>query len=292
MVASMTAFARLETSAWVWEIRSVNHRFLDLSFFLPTAVHAIEPDLRACAKNLLNRGRVEATLTKSSADTKTTPTIDDHELKTLLANAHEAQVLIRELNDTGEQSNSVEFDVFEVLRWPGVLKRDGGITEDIHKEICHSFVEVVKKLVESRNVEGNSLRQLFNNRLTSIQQIVCQLSAVSELQIGFIREKLSQRIQKLGANVDPNRVAQEVALLAQRADVNEEIDRLNVHLSEFESCMKRAEPQGRRLGFIVQEMARESNTLSAKLAPPEAVNLTVDLKVLIDQIREQVQNVE
>ena len=294
MVTSMTAFARTETTTWVWEIRSVNHRFLDLSFSLPSAAQVLEPDLRAHAKDVLSRGRVEASLSSVLPSTEAKPTIDAQTLRALLVNARFAQKVITEFQTSDEASHerSNPLDILDVMRWPGVVKDQVDLSAAMHHEIHESFDQALAMLVNGRNVEGESLGRLFRTRLASINEILTELESISRVQIELIREKLDQRLEKLGVNVEPNRVAQEVALLAQRADVDEEIDRLKLHIAEFEGCMLRDEPQGRRLGFIVQEMGRESNTLAAKLAPPEAVNLTVDLKVLIDQMREQVQNVE
>lgn len=294
MVTSMTAFARTESSIWVWEIRSVNHRFLELSFSLPSSAQVLEPALRAHAKGVLNRGRVEASLSSVLTSTETKPSIDEQTLRSLLVNARFAQKAIQEFqhSEVTSHEQSDQLDVLDVMRWPGVIKDQIDFSPDMHQEICESFERAVEALVDGRKVEGESLKRLFQDRLTSINEILAQLESIAGMQIEFIREKLDQRLEKLGANIEPNRIAQEVALLAQRADVDEEIDRLKLHIAEFEGSMYRNEPQGRRLGFLVQEMARESNTLAAKLAPPDAVNLTVDLKVLIDQMREQVQNVE
>lgn len=294
MVASMTAFARFETSSWTWEIRSLNHRFLDLAFNLPAAVHALEPDLRTKAKEVLNRGHVEATLVRATSSAQAVSAIDVQELQSLLSSAQQAQEVMQQFNGgIGVASQSDRgLDLFEVLRWPGVLKEERALSVELRDEIHESFAKALAVLVESRKVEGESLRKLFTNRLALINENLAELTVHAESQVEFIREKLAQRIEKLGPNAEPRRVAQEIALLAQRADVHEEIDRLNVHIDEFENCLRRDSSHGRRLGFIVQEMARESNTLAAKLAPPDAVTLTVDLKVLIDQIREQVQNIE
>ncbi len=294
MIASMTAFACAKTSIWSWEVRSVNHRFLDLSFNLPSTAQVLEPELRAHANNVLNRGRVEASLSGTAMNSEATSAIDSEKLRLLLSNARDAQRVIKGFlaseNSTSETNH--QLDVLDILRWPGVLKDQFEVSPEMHKDIRDSFVLALKSLIENRNVEGESLSHLFQTRLASIREILGKLESMAQLQIEYIRQKLDQRLEKLGANVEPNRLAQEVALLAQRADVREEIDRLNVHISEFDICLSRDEPQGRRLGFLVQEMARESNTLAAKLAPPDAVNLTVDLKVLVDQMREQVQNVE
>ena len=294
MIASMTAFACAKTSIWTWEVRSVNHRFLDLSFNLPSTAQVLEPELQAYAKSVLNRGRVEASLSGSPTNSEATPAIDTEKIRSVLINARYAQAVMEELaaSEDAPTEPSHRLDALDLLRWPGVLKDQFEVSPDMHKDIHDSFALALESLIENRNVEGESLGRLFQTRLTSIREILGQLETMTQLQIEFIRQKLDQRLEKLGANVEPNRLAQEVALLAQRADVREEIDRLNVHIEEFDICMSRDEPQGRRLGFLVQEMARESNTLAAKLAPPEAVNLTVDLKVLVDQMREQVQNVE
>lgn len=294
MLASMTAFARVETAIWVWEVRSVNHRFLDLNFNMPSAAQALEPDLRAHAKDVLNRGRIEASLSGRPTGSEAESTIDAQKLRSLLVNARYAQIVIQEFteNEDASKKPSHPLDVLDVMRWPGVLKDQIDVSPDMHEDICGSFAEALESLIASRKVEGESLSNLLQTRLTSIRKILARLESSAQLQSEYIREKLNQRLEKLGVHVEQNKLAQEVALLAQRADVHEEIDRLNVHISEFESCMLRDEPQGRRLGFIVQEMARESNTLAAKLAPPDSVNLTVDLKVLVDQLREQVQNVE
>lgn len=294
MLASMTAFARAESAIWVWELRSVNHRFLDLNFNMPSSAQALEPGLRAHAKNVLNRGRIEASLSGRPADSEAAPTIDVQKLRSLLVNSRYAQIVMQEFTGSEDGANKPnhQLDVLDVMRWPGVMKDQVDVSPDMHEDICGSFAEALELLLASRKAEGESLSHLLQSRLASIQKILARIESMAGVQIEYIREKLDQRLEKLGVNVDPNRLAQEVALLAQRADVHEEIDRLNVHISEFESCMLRDEPQGRRLGFIVQEMARESNTLAAKLAPPNAVNLTVNLKVLVDQLREQVQNVE
>lgn len=294
MIASMTAFARAKSTVWTWEVRSVNHRYLDLIFNLPSSAQVLEPDLRAHAKGLLNRGRVEATLTCVPVKSEAKPAIDPEKLRSLLVNVRHAQVVMEEFSsdEVAMDKSPHRLDLLDVMRWPGVLRDQVEVSPDMHEDIRESFAIALQSLIGNRKVEGESLSQLFHSRLASIQEILGRLETMDELQIDFVRQKLEQRLEKLAVTVEPTRLAQEVALIAQRADVHEEIDRLNVHIAEFESCMRRDEAQGRRLGFLVQEMARESNTLAAKLAPPEAVNLTVDLKVLVDQMREQVQNVE
>ncbi|MYD42441.1 MAG: YicC family protein [Gammaproteobacteria bacterium] len=294
MIASMTAFARFESEAWIWELRSLNHRYLDLSFNVPSYVHVLEPELRLRAKEFLNRGRIEATIYHVGSDSLADSTIDMDELRSLLANAQQVHEAVNQFNGGVQASKSAErdLDVFEALRWPGVVKQELALSDAARQAICDAFSQALEMLVANRQVEGKSLQKRFENRIESIKATLKDITSHSLSQAEYIRDKLTQRIQKFEKNIDPSRIAQEVVLLAQRADIHEEVDRLNVHIEEFEGCMQRTSPQGRRLGFIVQEMARESNTLAAKLTPPDAVNLTVELKVLIDQIREQVQNIE
>ncbi len=290
MITSMTAFSRIETDAWVWEVRSLNHRFLDLSFSLPSTVRVLEPDLHSLAKKLIHRGRIEATLAETTPDLAEDPRINEEELHSLLLHMKTVQMATSDFNEF--KAAEYQINVLDMLRWPGVMKQQCNLSSNVHDDICLSFHQVLEKLVSNRQREGEAIESLFANRLGSIREILIQVQNAAVQQIELIREKLERRISKLGVDADPNRIAQEVAILAQRADVHEEIDRLQVHIADFENCMRLNEPQGRRLSFIVQEMARESNTLAAKLAPPEAVRLTVDLKVLIDQLREQIQNVE
>lgn len=292
MVSSMTAFAQCKTPNWQWELRSVNHKFLDLSFSLPAQAQELEQDLRNTAKNALNRGHIDATLTASSDNQDKDNWINENQLKSLLANAHAAQKLALNANGDSTLLSQEPLTVMDILRWPGVLSTKQALSTSLQEEIIDGFNEALIRLSASRQLEGESLKALFESRLASIKQILSSLAEYSTHQIEFVRARLSQRIDQMETDVNPNRVAQEVALLAQRADVDEEVDRMNVHIEEFEKYLTQNAAHGRRLGFIVQEMARESNTLAAKLVVPDAVTMTVDLKVLIDQIKEQVQNVE
>lgn len=298
MISSMTAFAHVESGHWVWEVRSVNHRYLDISLSLPSAVQMLEPELLKVAKSRINRGRIEASLALNRIDADSVASINRAELQSLYKNIQEVLNLRRQGGDAGTHATSQSItqvenlDVFEILRWPGVLQQSPIVPDAVHEDVERVFDEALTQLIQIRVGEGRALRTLFDERLSQIEAILLDIANQSDIQVQFVRDRLNQRIEKLGVNVDPARLAQEVALLAQKADVSEEIDRLEVHIREFKACMNREEPHGRRLGFLVQEMARESNTLGSKLAAPDAVNLAVNLKVLIDQIREQVQNVE
>lgn len=292
MIASMTAFARIASDDWVWEVKSVNHRNLDLSFTLPAGLQNIEPDLRNLVKTHLNRGRIEGTLSQNHRD-RHGDGLNKKVVERILNNIIEIRNIAHSSTRSIQEREFLErVDFIDILKVPGVLESSQIITDQSRNDICSVFETTLLNLIELRSVEGTSLAHLFRQRLSGIREILTKLDLVSASQISHIQEKLDQRIEKLAVEADPTRIAQEVALLAQRADVSEEIDRLRVHLTEFENCLNNDGPQGRRLGFIVQEMGRESNTLAAKLVPPDALTLSVDLKVLVDQIREQVQNVE
>ena len=291
MVASMTAFARHETKRWIWEIRSVNHRFLDVSIHLPTALQVLEPTLLSQTRERLNRGRVEATLRASDAEALMPSEVNEFEVKKLLTNLKTIHKKATEV-ELGHLSVKDEIDPLEVLRWPGVLIQQPTIESKIEQEVLTDFDAALTQLIEAREVEGRSLHSIFAKRIQSIYEVLSDIDDFAAEQLEYAQTKITQRVQKLAVEADPGRVATEIALLAQRADVSEELDRLRTHISEFETCLNQSDPHGRRLGFLVQEMGRESNTLAAKLLPPESINLSVNLKVLIDQIREQVQNVE
>ena len=292
MVSSMTAFAQFETQNWLWELRSVNHRFLDLTFNLPTTFQALEQELRSAARGLITRGRVDANLSHSSLTIASNSAVNEAELSRLISNAQLVQRLAENRNEQLRHVSDEPLRLIDILQWPGVLNTAQPITSDLREEVCNGFVSALKSLVDSRQREGTSLKQIFQSRLNTIREILNQLSVYSDRQVLHVNDKLLGKLKKLPLEVHSDRIAQEVAILAQRADINEEIDRLNVHVSEFEKCMAEKSSSGRRLGFIVQEMAREANTLAAKLVVPEAITLSVDLKVLTDQIREQAQNVE
>lgn len=292
MVSSMTAFAHHETQNWVWELRSLNHRFLDLHFNLPTQFLQLEPDLRSATNDVLSRGRLDATLTQNLNANTTASSINELELTRLIETTKSIEDCLSK-KDNGISQQTIEpLRLIDILKWPGVFDTSTTISTTLRDEICGGFSMALTNLVQSRQHEGNSLRELFEARLSDIREILETLTGFSDRQVSHIQSKLQLRLEKMPNTVQPDRLAQEVAMIAQRSDITEEIDRLFVHVNEFASCLTQSESLGRRLSFIVQEMARESNTVAAKLVVPEAITLSVDLKVLTDQIREQVQNVE
>ena len=291
MVASMTAFARQESNDWIWEVRSVNHRYLDISFSLPKSLQSLEPTLLNLTRKHLTRGRIDASLSSASEAAHSLSKVNDFELAQLLKQVDVVADKMKEVGLAGEKvRNSI--DLLQILHSPGVLAKNSIDTTEVSATIADALDQTLVKLKKERQSEGLTLLASFESCLAGIKEILHDIAEQAQSQLQFAQSRIHQRIEKLGVEVEPQKIAAEVALMAQKADVKEEIDRLNSQIVEFENCLDSDEPHGRRLGFIVQEMGRESNTLATKLLPPESVNLSVNLKVLIDQIREQVQNVE
>lgn len=289
MIASMTAFAEVETEDWIWEVRTVNHRFLDMSFKLPDRMLKLEREFREIAKTKLHRGKMDASLRFVGTRADSQVEVNDELLAQLLhavATAEKRSVA----NGIGESRFSV--NVVDVLKWPGVLNAVSDTSEEMESAVLTGFGEALNKIQEVRLNEGKALSELFKDRLNAINQILSDIQLHSLAQSEYVRRRLIERIERFQIEIDDGRIAQEVAISAQKADIGEECDRLRVHIEEFEKCLESPGSLGRHMGFLVQEMAREANTLAAKTVLQECINTSVELKVLIDQIREQVQNVE
>ena len=288
MVQSMTAFARCqETAAGCeigWELRAVNHRFLDVQFRLPDELRALEYPLREAAARQFQRGKVMCVLAINQVSSSEALELNRPLLLQLLA------TLERVRRDAPEAHTSNPMDL---LRWPGMLQQaatspDGPVAEAIKA----LFKTALDALVQARRSEGEALRDAIAKRLDEIDRIVAECRQLTTGVAEDLRVRLQARLAELEADVPADRLAQEVALLAQKADVAEELDRLAIHLHEARSRLNGPGPHGRRLDFLAQELMREANTLAAKSVQPNAARVAVDLKVAIDQIREQVQNLE
>ena len=288
MVQSMTAFARCQEAAAGceigWELRAVNHRFLDVQFRLPDELRALEYPLRDAAARQLQRGKLICALAINQNHSSDALELNRPLLLQLLA------ILERVRRDAPEAHTSNPMDL---LRWPGMLQQaatslDGPVAEAIKA----LFETALDALVEARRKEGEALKDAIAKRLDRIDGIVAECRQLTADVAGDLRARLEARLAELQANVPADRLAQEVALLAQKADVAEELDRLTIHLHEARSRLNGPGPHGRRLDFLAQELMREANTLAAKSVLPSASRVAVDLKVVIDQIREQVQNLE
>jgi uncharacterized protein (TIGR00255 family) len=284
----MTGFAAAEVNVGsqklVWEIRSVNHRYLDLGFRLPEELRALEPKLRTAMGEVVKRGKVDCTLKLVSAG--------GGQAEAAL-NA-EALARLRALEDgaLGEFPGATPLSVLEILRWPGVLEEEAGRGQVLMEPALASFAQASASLREARQREGARLAELLRERLDAIEALLVAVDSRLAEAAPRYRDKLIERLAKLDVEADPERLAQEVALIAQRVDVSEEADRLKGHLTEIRDVLGQSEPIGRRLDFLIQELNREANTLASKVQDNDLARRAVDLKVLIEQMREQAQNVE
>jgi len=284
----MTGFAAAEIvvggCTLAWEIRSVNHRYLDLGFRLPEDLRGLEPELRKRIGESVKRGKVDCTL-KLLATTGgvVRATVDGARLAEL--RGLQQSVLEQWPDATG-------LAVADILRWPGMLVDDASEREPLAEPALASFGDAVAALAAARETEGKRLDAMLRERLDAIAALMVEVDAQLAEAAPRYRDKLLERLGKLDVEVNPERLEQELALLAQRTDVAEEADRLRAHLSEIADVLELAEPIGRRLDFLIQELNREANTLASKVQDEALARLAVDLKVLIEQMREQVQNLE
>ncbi|MFT7654751.1 MAG: hypothetical protein ACI9UU_003872 [Candidatus Azotimanducaceae bacterium] len=284
---SMTAFARSARDAHnrhiVWELKSVNHRYLETQFRLPEAVRSLEHQLREIARKHLKRGKLDCTLRLEALSTHTEISVNRNVLLQLMAAIEQVK---RDAPEIGGVSP------MELMRWPGVLDDTPTDDEQLIETTQELFELALTDLLEARASEGSRLRETIESRLDEINRLITEIKPLTTNLASQQKAKLQHRIAELEVNLDPGRLEQEVALLAQRVDVAEELDRLQIHVEEARSHIAAHGPHGRRLDFLTQELNREANTLGAKSVLPETSQRAVDLKVLIEQIREQVQNVE
>jgi uncharacterized protein (TIGR00255 family) len=287
MIHSMTAFARRESQgdwgAFTIELRSVNHRYLELGLRLPEEVRILEPRIRDKMNQALGRGKVDCTI-RYQAPAEYTSLEINRELVTQLAH------VTREID--GIIYNPAPVNSFDVLRWPGVLQLPTPDPERLHAEAMGLLDAALTELIATRAREGDKLKDLLLQRCTAMSEIVTQVNARRPEVLARARERLDTKLAELKGELDPSRLEQELVLLAQRLDVEEELDRLTAHLGEVRRVLEQKEPVGRRLDFLMQELNREANTLSSKSQDVDTTRYAVDLKVLIEQMREQVQNIE
>ena len=282
MIRSMTAFSRHEYGAAVWEIRSVNHRYLDVSFRMPEKLRHLETDLKSQFKDKVQRGKIECSLKINAGELKTQVSINQ-DLVQDLDQAMSQVAAITGMEDRG--------DILSLLRWPDVLTiEESG--DELITEAQQSFTLAVDQLVEMREREGKELASLLDSRLDDIETTVEKLREETPAIIAHQHEKLLKRLDDIDVEVEQGRVEQELVILAQKLDVAEELDRLVTHVLEVTRNLEADEPVGRRLDFLMQELNREANTLSSKAAAASTTMQAVDLKVSIEQMREQIQNIE
>ena len=287
MIYRMTAMARLEIKKdWgdaVWEMRSVNQRYLENYFRLPEQFRGLENTLREKLRQNLTRGKIECALrieSKKSANA------------VLNLNKELADQVIQSLRWLKAQAGEGEINLTEVLRYPGVVEAQEEDLDVISQDLLLAFDELLHDFIAMRSREGEKLQGIIQQRLDAISieadKVRAQMPAVLQWQ----RERLLQRFEEAQINLDPQRVEQEMILLAQRVDVAEELDRLQMHVKETANILKKGGAVGRKLDFMMQELNRESNTLASKSINADITASAVELKVLIEQMREQIQNLE
>lgn len=287
MVHSMTAFARNEQATahgtLSWELRSVNHRYLEPHLRLPEAFRDLEGAVREALRQGLSRGKVECTLRFAEETAGKQLQVDSERARQLIAAAEQVAGLIQQ---------PAPLNPLEVLAWPGVLVADSADPQALNTAALKLFDQALGELKAGRAREGAELAKLLNERLDSILDEVAALRELVPQMLAGQRAKIETRFAEMQAELDPQRLEQELVLLAQKSDVAEELDRLSTHVSEVRRVLKAGGAAGRRLDFLMQELNREANTLGSKAFDPRSTQAAVNLKVLIEQMREQVQNIE
>lgn len=288
MIQSMTAFARESTSTeqgiLTAELRSVNHRYLDCSFKLPEVLRSLEPRLRERAGATLARGKMDCMIRLQSHPAQVGELSIDHaRLDALLMAARTVQQRL---------DHAAPLNPLEVLQFPGVYGAREDSEEQLQAEALALFNQALANMQRNRQREGGKLAALVLDRLTQVEAEVHATRKVLPTLMQHQRERLIARIADLGMDVDQGRLEQEIVYLAHRADVDEELDRLDAHIGEVRRTVTKGGPCGRRLDFLMQELNREANTLSSKSQSATTTQNAVELKVLIEQMREQIQNIE
>ena len=284
----MTGFASAEVEVGlyrlVWEIRSVNHRFLDVGLRLPEELRKLEPGCKERIGAVIRRGKVDGTLRLLRAEAQQAESeLNESTLQAVVE--LQERVLSR-------SPGARALTVGEILRWPGVLEEPAPVLEDLEQSALECLHSALGALKEARQSEGERLADALKQRCAGITEIVGAVAPrLGEAEQRY-RARMLERIDKLELELEPERLEQEIALIAQRLDVAEEIDRLSSHVHEVETTLDKDEAIGRRLDFIIQELNREANTFASKVQDEALSRSGVELKVLIEQMREQVQNLE
>ncbi|OOE61387.1 YicC/YloC family endoribonuclease [Salinivibrio kushneri] len=287
MIHSMTAYARQELKGdWgnaVWEIRSVNQRYLETYIRMPEQLRSLEPVVRERFRKRLARGKVECNLrfdTSQASQDK------------LTINEALAKQVIHAAKWVKETAGEGNINPFQVLNWPGVMEAPEQDTDELHRALLAGLDDALDAFVAARASEGENMKALIEQRLDAISAEVIKVREKMPTVIEWQRERLTTRLEEAQVELDPARVEQEMVMLAQKVDVAEELDRLDSHVSEARKILNKGGACGRRLDFMMQEFNREANTLASKSISTEITASGVELKVLIEQMREQIQNIE
>ena len=287
MIHSMTGYARKEFKGdWgtaVWEIRSVNQRYLETYFRLPEAFRNLEMTLRERLRTTLTRGKVECSLRIE---------LNANQNNGLTLNQEYAKQVISSLQWLKETAQEGEINLVDILRFPGVVDNQNQDLDQISQDLLDGFEQILAEFIAMRGREGANLQALIQQRLDAIATEATKVQAQMPSVLQWQKDRLQQRFDELNLQLDPQRLEQEMVLLAQKVDVAEELDRLQLHVKETTSILKKGGAVGRKLDFMMQELNREANTLASKSINADVTNSAVELKVLIEQMREQVQNLE
>jgi uncharacterized protein (TIGR00255 family) len=288
MIRSMTAFAREESRSplgkLTWEIRSVNHRYLEAFVRLPDELRAIETSVRERLAARLSRGKLDCQLRfRAAAGGAGDLQVNERLVQQLLAAAEAMQERL-----PGARGPAV----MDVLRWPGVLEPEELDLGPLQAEALALLDGALDTLVQTRDREGARIVEHLTRRVADMRVQVARAQELMPTIISGVRERLRGRLAEVSETLDAERVEQEMVLLTQKLDVDEELDRLRTHLDEVERVLRKGGAVGRRLDFLMQELNREANTLGSKSADAQTSAVSVEMKVLIEQMREQIQNVE
>lgn len=287
MILSMTAFghASHKTAAGTltWEVRSVNHRYLEVGLRLPEELRAIETEVRQAVGGKLKRGKVDCQLRLQPAESG----------QELQANLDRVDRLVELSNEVARRMHSDQgLRVADVMRWPGVLTAPEVSPDELAGDALTLLGTALDELLATRQREGERIFDMIRQRLDSAAGIAVEIRELMPTIRDHYRKRVEEKLQDIQDKLDPQRLEQEIVLFAQKADVDEELDRLLAHIEEVGSVLNKGGPVGRRLDFLMQELNREANTLGSKAVDLRMTNASVELKVLIEQMREQIQNLE
>lgn len=288
MIRSMTAFARQPfDKSWgtgAWELRSVNSRYLETNFRLPEAYRSLEFKLREKLRKGLQRGKVDCSLRIDTSASGSEHLAVNEELAQSLFGSHQQ---LQKLAGIEQQPN-----LTRLLNWPGVIKAADVDSELMQAELLEAFDQAIEQLISMREREGTSLTQIIQQRLNGMSEQVAVVREEMPAIILWQKNKITNRFEEAKIELDSERVEQEMVMLAQKVDVDEELDRLETHINEVTRLIKKGGAIGRRLDFLMQELNREANTLGSKSISTKTTKASIELKVLIEQMREQIQNIE
>jgi uncharacterized protein (TIGR00255 family) len=287
MIYSMTGYAvaarELDSAVLNLELRSVNHRYLDIQFRLPDELRIIEPTLRETLTARLNRGKVECRISFTPTPGRKGIDVDESVLNQVIALNARVRAALPEAQS---------LTASDLLRWPGMLGAEALNVDELRK-LCHALLEqVLQDFTLTRGREGEKLKAILLERAAAVERHLADVAPRMPQVIAAFQEKLSARLKEALANADEDRIRQEVVLFANKIDVDEELTRLTTHISEMRRILDRGGAVGKRLDFLMQELNREANTLGSKAADVSVTQVSMELKLLIEQMREQIQNIE